>query len=169
MTVETGPNNAISARETAGQRVRVSALLAAPVEVSPANSADTSDQDFPVASTWAEYDVMLAAFDRGEGPEPQGPRTREHHPRDPDAGPSDRTERRRRGERKSEIQALLARDGRATVESATRRVRARKTSEADAWLKVCDNCGAVFESKRDDAKFCSDRCRKRVARRGDQP
>lgn len=31
-------------------------------------------------------------------------------------------------------------------------------------VKACDSCGDAFEARRPDARFCSDRCRKREAR-----
>jgi hypothetical protein len=31
---------------------------------------------------------------------------------------------------------------------------------------TCEGCGAPFEAQRSTARFCSDRCRKRTARRG---
>lgn len=40
----------------------------------------------------------------------------------------------------------------------------------DTWrYKVkCAGCGRIFEAKRRDAKACSDTCRKRISRAGDQ-
>ena len=84
-------------------------------------------------------------------------------PQDPDF--SERTLRRRRHWRRTEIKALLERDGRVTRESAIARVKARKNQTEDRWVKTCDECGTVFEAKRKDARFHSDGCRKRAARR----
>lgn len=168
------PNYGVSPREVPDQRARESALLAADVGLPGDIIADSGDVGDRVAASWAEYDRLLELFDRGDIPfEPEGPHAqREAEPEEAEhrsdvittRGPSERTERRHRGERKGEIQALLARDRRRTVDSARRTVLTRKTADWRLWLKVCDQCGQPFEAKRADARFCSDRCRKRSAR-----
>jgi hypothetical protein len=186
MRSKTAPNYPISARETAGQTVRMSALLAAPVGVHPANSADNDDdlddlvvsdapyydlptvgvtrdqsaRDYPIATSWADYDRMLELFDADPDryPEPQAPWANLSY--EALDGASERTERRRRAMRKSEIQALLARDGRRSVDKAAALIRSRRNADDDHWMTVCEFCAHPFESVRDNARFCSDRCRK---------
>jgi hypothetical protein len=42
----------------------------------------------------------------------------------------------------------------------------RRADKTTLHEKVCEGCGETFESKRSDARTCSDRCRQRVYRRG---
>jgi hypothetical protein len=192
------PDYGFSARETPGEATRVSALLATDVGRYPDDCSDSaldggdlvacdsnytsyrpeivtreeSERDYPIAATWAVYDEMLALFDAGFGPEPQGPwadpdgEDHAHDVADPVAGsPSERTLRRRRAVRKSEINALLARDGRRSVQGAIARVTSRRSAGDDRWMQMCEFCAQRFESVRTDARFCSDRCRKASGRR----
>ena len=153
----------------------MSAKLAARLRLGRAVIADAVNQGFYTTKSWSEYDRLLAFHDRsiargGSGVpfDIEGPEAPDDDPQ-PDPGPpiearSDRTERRYRGERKGEINALLARDGRTSVNSAVKKVTSRKSPDWRRWLKVCDECAQPFEAKRADARYCSDTCRKRAAR-----
>jgi hypothetical protein len=177
------PDYPFSGGETAGQPLRLSAQLAAALGLHQDNNADNADVSvdlglYRVPATWAEYDEMLALHDADPAryPEPEGPHADLSHEIDSmyvdnsnqigaSDAPSDRTMRRRRGMRRSEVNALLARDGRRTAKTAIARVSSRRNADDDRWVMVCEFCAHPFDAVRVDARFCSDRCRKASTRR----
>lgn len=158
------PNYTFPGRETPGQDPCVCAVLAAPVGQGDQHSAHIADQrvrDEWVCWTFAgrvEHFHVDSAIGRWIVAQLELLDSRW-------APTSKRTERRHRGERKGEIAALVARDGRTTTNSARQRVVSRKTTDSRKWLKVCDGCGEVFEAVRSDARFHDNACRVRAARR----
>ena len=164
----------ISDHKTPGQSLWMSQLLAVSAPTTRGHICDAVDQGFFVCSSWDEYDRMVEIADshiNGDGsslvpfeiigpdapddlegrapmPEPIGSAPT---PMPPEV--SDRTERRRRRERRLAKHVPAAK-------------RPQRTADGTRWVKQCAECGHEFESVRSDATFCKDpACRQRAARR----